>query len=42
MIQNVAAPDLNPETCISDWCVTHWAKETDQWGNELVGPATSP
>mgnify|MGYP003338171978 CR=1 FL=1 len=27
MIQNVASPDLNPDTCISDWCVTHWAVE---------------
>ena len=27
MIQNVAAPDLNPDTCIADWCVTHWAVE---------------
>lgn len=35
MIQNRAAPDLNPDTCIDDWKVTHWAMETDQWGNKL-------
>jgi hypothetical protein len=33
MIQNVAAPDLNPDNCIQDWCVTHWAVEvpTPEW-----------
>ena len=35
MIQNRAAPDLNPKNCIDDWCVVHWAVETDQWGNKL-------
>jgi hypothetical protein len=38
MIQNVAAPDLNELNCIDDWCIVHWAQETDQWGNSLVGP----
>mgnify|MGYP003337120862 FL=1 len=27
MVQNIASPDLNPVTCIDDWCVTHWAVE---------------
>jgi hypothetical protein len=27
MIQNRAAPDLNPKTCVEDWCVVHWAVE---------------
>lgn len=27
MIQNVAAPDLDPVRCIEDWCVVHWAVE---------------
>ena len=26
--------------CIDDWCTIHWAVETDQWGNSLVGPKT--
>jgi hypothetical protein len=34
MIQNVAAPDLSEVNCIDDWCVVHWAQETDQWGNK--------
>lgn len=35
MIQNVASPDLNPDTCIQDWIVGHWAMETDEFGNKL-------
>ena len=27
VVQNVAAPDLNPDTCIDDWTVIHWAVE---------------
>ncbi len=23
------------EACIEDWCIVHWAVETDQWGNKL-------
>ena len=38
MIQNVKDPDLSRENCIADWCVVHWAQETDQWGTPLVGP----
>jgi hypothetical protein len=36
MIQNVAAPDLDPQRCIDDWTVVHWAVETDEWGNKNV------
>jgi hypothetical protein len=36
MVQNVAAPDLDPKRCIDDWCVVHWAVETDEWGNKHV------
>ncbi len=26
---------LSKERCIEDWCVVHWACETDQFGNKL-------
>ena len=32
--------DITKENCIEDWKVVHWAKPTDQWGNDLVGPKT--
>ena len=32
--------DITRENCIADWCSVHWAQETDQWGNSLVGPKT--
>lgn len=32
MIQNVSNPDLNRDNCIYDWCVVHWAMETDEFG----------
>lgn len=35
MIQNVEDPDLSRENCIEDWCVVHWAMETDQFGNRI-------
>ena len=35
MIQNMAAPDLNPDTCIDDWKVVHWAEETNEFGDKL-------
>jgi hypothetical protein len=43
MIQNVAAPDLNPATCIEDWCVTHWAVEvpTPEWKKQNDQEETS-
>lgn len=25
--------EVNRENCIEDWCVLHWADETDKWGN---------
>lgn len=27
--------DLSSHLCIEDWCIIHWAVETDQWGNKL-------
>lgn len=36
MIQNVAAPDLCEKNCIDDWCVVHWAMETDQFGSKKL------
>ncbi len=38
MVQNMAAPDLDIDRCIDDWCVVHWALESDQWGNPLNPP----
>ena len=35
MIQNVAAPDLNPDSCIDDWKVVHWAMATNEFGERL-------
>jgi hypothetical protein len=37
MIQNVKNAVLSRENCIHDWCVIHWAVETDQFGNKLCG-----
>ena len=34
MIMNVPNADLSREKCIDDWCVVHWAVETDKWGNK--------
>lgn len=28
------------QDCIDDWCVVHWATETDQWGNTFVGASS--
>ena len=39
MIENAPEPalvDLSSHLCIDDWCVIHWAVETDQWGNKNV------
>jgi hypothetical protein len=38
VVQNVAAPDLNPDTCIDDWTVIHWAVEVPKpdWITETV------
>lgn len=35
MVMNVPSSNLSKESCIEDWCVVHWAVETDQWGNKL-------
>jgi hypothetical protein len=26
---------ISDELAIDDWCVVHWAIETDEWGNKL-------
>ena len=40
MVQADKAHLMANQTAIDDWCVVHWAVETDQWGNSLVGPKT--
>ena len=30
-----AFAEISAVRCIEDWCVVHWAIETDQWGNKL-------
>ena len=38
MVQNDKAHLMLEKTAIDDWVAVHWAVETDQWGNSLVGP----
>ena len=40
MVQADKAHLMANQTAINDWVVVHWAQETDQWGNSLVGPKT--
>ena len=40
MTQASMAHLITDEAAIDDWTVVHWAKPTDQWGNDLVGPKT--
>ena len=40
MVQADKAHLMTDKAAIDDWCVVHWAEETDQWGNRLVGPKT--
>ena len=40
MIQSGHGDQVTRERCIDDWCVVHWAQQTDKWGNSLVGPST--
>jgi len=35
MFQAGKGDDVNEDNCISDWIVTHWAEETDEFGNKL-------
>ena len=35
MIQNNNYLDISEERCIDDWCVVHWAIETDECGNKV-------
>lgn len=31
---------ISDDAALDDWKVCHWAEQTDQWGNRLVGPKT--
>lgn len=35
MVMNRPGSNINQGSCIEDWCVVHWAVETDQWGNKI-------
>jgi len=35
MIESGNGDDISRERCIEDWCVIHWAEETDERGNKL-------
>ena len=35
MLENCVRGEISRENCIEDWCMVHWAVETDQWGNTL-------
>jgi hypothetical protein len=35
MIENNKQSDISEHICIEDWCTTHWAMETDEFGNKL-------
>jgi hypothetical protein len=35
MIENSKEADISEHICIEDWCITHWAMETDEFGNKL-------
>lgn len=35
VLENNPTIPLDKELCIDDWCVTHWATETDEFGNKL-------
>jgi hypothetical protein len=40
MVQADKAHLMSDEAALDDWKVVHWAQQTDQWGNTLVGPKT--
>lgn len=35
MIESGHGDQVSEEQCIDDWCVVHWAVETDQFGRKL-------
>lgn len=35
MIEAGKGDDISEERCLEDWIVTHWAEETDEFGNKL-------
>lgn len=36
MFQSGNGDLVTEERCIEDWCITHWAEETDEFGNKLI------
>jgi hypothetical protein len=36
MFQSGHGDEVSEDNCISDWVITHWAQETDEFGNKLV------
>lgn len=35
MFESGHGDEVTQDKCVEDWVVTHWAEETDQWGNKL-------
>ena len=35
MIQSNKQADISKNNCIEDWCIVHWATETDEFGGEV-------
>lgn len=35
MFESGHADEVTEDRCVEDWCTTHWATETDEWGNKL-------
>jgi hypothetical protein len=35
MLENSKGEDISENLCIEDWITTHWAEETDEFGNKL-------
>ena len=35
MIEHNKQSDISEDLCIEDWCIIHWAEETDEFGNKL-------
>lgn len=35
ILENNPTIPLDKELCIEDWCVIHWAEETDEFGNKI-------
>jgi hypothetical protein len=35
MYQSGNVDEVTEERCVEDWIITHWASETDEFGNKL-------